>query len=75
MEIEDALRCALDGDAVLFVGAGLSFLSKNKYDNSLPNGALLVDVLLDQPLGTGSKHPLDRIAWTRSPHQGGRFRL
>lgn len=56
------MRCALDGDATLFVGAGLSFLAKNKAGNTLPDGASLVDILLSQPLGTGSSHPLERIA-------------
>jgi SIR2-like domain len=52
----------LDGDAVLFVGAGVSFLSRNMEDENLPDGASLVDILLEQPRGKGSKHPLDRIA-------------
>lgn len=47
---------------MLFVGAGLSFLSRNMNDESLPDAASLVDLLLNQPLGTGSKHPLDRVA-------------
>jgi hypothetical protein len=62
MELHDAVRIALDGDAMLFTGAGLSFLSKTANDATLPTGDLLKDILLDQPLGTGSLHPLDRVA-------------
>ena len=47
---------------MLFVGAGVSFLSRNMEDENLPDGASLVDILLEQPRGKGSKHPLDRIA-------------
>jgi hypothetical protein len=47
---------------LLIVGAGVSFLSKTKAGDKLPDGAALVDLLLDQPVGTGSKHPLDRVA-------------
>ena len=62
LELNDAIRSALDGDALLFVGAGLSFLSKNEKGENLPDGAALIDLLLEQPLKTGSKHPLDRVA-------------
>jgi hypothetical protein len=41
MEIDDAIRCALDGDAMLFVGAGLSFLSKNRDGEQIPDGKAL----------------------------------
>ncbi|MFD1703680.1 SIR2 family protein [Methylopila henanensis] len=62
MEIDDAVRCALDGNAVLFVGAGVSFLSKNKSGSVIPDGRSLVDLLLEQSEGTGSPHPLERVA-------------
>ncbi len=62
MEIEDAIRCALDGEAVIFVGAGISFLARTKEGTAVPNGASLVDLLLKQPPGTGSKHPLSRVS-------------
>ena len=52
----------MDGDALLFVGAGLSFLSTNKMGHQVPDAASLIDTLLEQPSGTGSKHPLDRVA-------------
>jgi SIR2-like domain len=47
---------------VLFIGAGLSFLSKNMSGEGLPDGRSLIDVLLGQPPGTGSPHPLERVA-------------
>jgi len=62
MVIEDALRCALDGDAILFVGAGVSFLASNHSGECLPDAASLIDILLEQPRGTGSKHTLDRVS-------------
>lgn len=62
MELHDAIRMAMDGDAVLFTGAGLSFLAENAAGDKLPTGELLKDILLEQPAGTGSTHPLDRIA-------------
>lgn len=62
IELDDALRCALDGDAILFVGAGLSFLSKTAAGEKIPDGPGLVNLLLGQPLDAKSKHPLDRVA-------------
>jgi hypothetical protein len=63
MELDDAIRSASDGNGLLFVGAGLSFLARRK-DNGerVPDAACLVDLLLEQPPGTGSAHPLDRVA-------------
>lgn len=62
IQLDDAVRSALDGDAILFVGAGLSFLSRNASNENLPDGLALIDLLLNQPPKTGSKHPLDRVA-------------
>lgn len=62
MELHDAVRIAFDGDAVLFTGAGLSFLSETANHAKLPTGDELKDILLKQPVGTGSIHPLDRVA-------------
>jgi hypothetical protein len=47
---------------MLFVGAGLSFLSKNRDGEQIPDGKALVDLLLEQPIGTGSPHTLERVA-------------
>lgn len=62
MNLEDAIRCAVDGDALLFVGAGLSFLAHRKDGEPIPDASALVDLLLEQQPGTGSKHPLDRVS-------------
>ena len=65
MELDDAIRCAIDGDALLFVGAGLSFLARCGKDcpgKTVPDTRTLIDLLLEQPEGTGSKHPLERVA-------------
>lgn len=62
MELDDAVRIALNGDALLFTGAGLSFLAKTSKGQALPDGNSLKDILLQQPPGTGSLHPLDRVA-------------
>lgn len=62
LDLDDAIRSVLDGDGILFVGAGLSFLAKNASGHTLPDGQALIDLLLEQPSKTGSKHPLDRVA-------------
>ena len=36
MEIEEAFRHALDGDAILFLGAGFSLGAINKFDKEFP---------------------------------------
>ena len=63
IELDDAIRSANDGNGLLFVGAGLSFLARRK-DNGgvVPDTSCLVDLLLEQPPGKGSPHPLDRVA-------------
>lgn len=62
IQINEAVRCVLDGDGLLFVGAGLSFLARSKNDQPVPDASTLVDLLLENPLKTGSKHPLHRVA-------------
>lgn len=62
MELDDAIRSAIDGDSLLFVGAGISFLSRGMNGKAIPNSQTLTDLLLDQPPGTGSKHTLERIS-------------
>ncbi|MCZ8187954.1 MAG: SIR2 family protein [Beijerinckiaceae bacterium] len=51
----------LDGSAVLFVGAGLSFLSKNKNNQPIPNGEQLRNTLQIESEAT-KPHPLDKIS-------------
>lgn len=60
--LDATVRHALDGSAVLFVGAGVSFLTTDKHGRALPNGEELSRDLhglvgIDPPA-----HPLDRIA-------------
>ena len=50
----------LEGSAILFVGAGLSFLSKNKNGTTLPNGELLKQ--LHTETGTKKVFPLEKIS-------------
>lgn len=51
----------LDGSAVLFVGAGLSFLSTNKNNNPLPNGDAVKHVL-HTATGTKNAYTLEKIS-------------
>jgi len=71
--LDDALRSALDGDALLFVGAGLSFLSRGPSDRRIPDVDALIDLLLEQSPGTGSKHKLDRVAGSVARSKGTDF--
>lgn len=50
--LDDALRSALDGDAILFVGAGLSFLARGPGGKRIPDVDALIDLLLEQSSGT-----------------------
>jgi hypothetical protein len=61
-KLEAALRSALSGTALLFVGAGVSFLSKNKENNEIPNGEGLSDILHDAVQIERRKHSLPSIA-------------
>lgn len=60
--IDDAIRHALDGSAILFVGAGLSFLSKNIKGITVPNGKELSGILHDATNIKRDTHTLDRIS-------------
>jgi len=62
MDINESIRCAIDGDAILFIGAGLSFLAHRLNGEAVPDASSLIDILLEQAEGTGSKHSLDRVA-------------
>jgi len=54
IELDDTIRSASDGNGLLFVGAGLSFLARRK-DNgeAVPDAACLADWLLEQPAAGG----------------------
>src|SRR5258706_372680 len=47
VKLDDAIRHALDGNAVLFVGAGYSTLATNRMGKHLPTGAQLARTFLD----------------------------
>ncbi|MDE2244520.1 MAG: hypothetical protein KGK01_19475, partial [Bradyrhizobium sp.] len=51
----------LDGSAILFVGAGVSFLSKNAEGVALPNGEKL-KTQLHLETGTKKSFPLEQIS-------------
>lgn len=61
ISIEDAIRIAADGDAVLFVGAGIGFLVKGP-NGKLPDGATLSNRLLERPDDQRPAPPLDKAA-------------
>lgn len=57
-----ALAAALQGTAVLFLGAGISYLCRNQANKPLPNGAALKHEF-ERECGLGrTAYPLDRIA-------------
>jgi|GEM_PF-1877968 len=45
MELKDAIKCALDGDAILFLGAGFSIGGKNKKKENLPSARTLSKII------------------------------
>lgn len=73
MDISAAIRSAIDGNAILFVGAGVSHLSYLSNGDPVPSSSQLIDLLLEQPGGTGSKHPLSRIAGSVYKEKGSDF--
>lgn len=62
MQLNDVFKNILDGSSMLFVGAGISFLSKNSSGASLPNGAEL-SALLHSELGLQlGAYSLDKVS-------------
>lgn len=61
ISIEDAIRIAADGDAVLFVGAGVGFLMEGP-NGKLPGGPALSNRLLDRTDDSPSPPSLDKAA-------------
>ena len=59
---DEALRHALDGTAILFVGSGIGFLSKTEEGLKLPNGKGLADVLHNEVDIEPGRHSLQRIS-------------
>jgi hypothetical protein len=54
-------RSVLDGSAMLFVGAGVSFLTKNAAGDPLPNGDQL-KAYLHSETGATKSYPLEKIS-------------
>jgi hypothetical protein len=61
IDLEDALRIAVDGDAVLFVGAGVGFLAQGNR-GSLPDAPKLSNRLLERADDAPSPPALDKVA-------------
>lgn len=59
--LEDAIRIAADGDAILFVGAGVGFLMEGKR-GPIPNGAVLSNRILGRKDSTPNPPTLDKAA-------------
>ncbi|GLK55977.1 tetratricopeptide (TPR) repeat protein [Methylopila capsulata] len=59
--LEDAFRNAIDGNAILFVGAGASHLAENKDGQPLPNGADLTKLLRWKIKTTNDRHSLAQL--------------
>ncbi|ENG7994465.1 SIR2 family protein [Vibrio vulnificus] len=56
-----AIDAILNGDALLFLGAGASKLSKNKFDKPLPVGGELTQIIKND-LGLQVDYPLEKIS-------------
>lgn len=59
---DEAMRHALDGTAMLFVGSGVGFLSRTASDDTLPNGRGLADILHTKLGIEPGRHSLQRIS-------------
>jgi len=62
MDVEEAIRHAIDGKAVLFTGAGFSFGAKNVGDQPIPSGKALATKLLSEVGYKDRDSPLDKAA-------------
>ncbi|MEB6663511.1 SIR2 family protein [Achromobacter ruhlandii] len=62
MDIEQAIHYALDGDAILFTGAGFSWGAMNRLGRPLPFGTALAGMLLSEVGYPGKTSPLDKAA-------------
>lgn len=59
ISLKDAVRIAADGDAILFVGAGIGFLVEGP-NGPLPDGPKLSNRILSRPDDTPNPPPLDK---------------
>lgn len=61
MELEEAIKVALEGQAVLFAGAGFSFGAKNKY-GKMPQAKEIKNILLKELGKADSEYGLEVIS-------------
>lgn len=61
MTLDEAVKHALDGNAVLFLGAGFSWGAENIEGNPIPNGKALSKLLLSE-VGYSGTAPLDKAS-------------
>ena len=73
MELDEALRHALDGQAILFVGAGFSIQARSAVGETLPTGAKLATLLASE-LGLSTVPSLDIVS-DMFVHKVGEFPL
>jgi hypothetical protein len=59
---DEAIRHALDGTAMLFVGSGVGFLSRTADGAALPSGKALADLLHSEVNIDPGRHSLQRIS-------------
>jgi hypothetical protein len=59
--VDAALTNAMQGDAILFVGAGASFYAKNSLNKHIPNGSELNKLMIDE-LKISGNYALDKVA-------------
>lgn len=62
MELKQAIEKILDGQAVLFAGAGFSYGAKNKQGEVPSAKTLKKDLLLDMGMDEKSEYPLEIIS-------------
>jgi hypothetical protein len=73
VDLDEALRHALDGQAILFVGAGFSTQARTANGGDLPTGAKLSELLASK-LGLSTTPSLD-LASEMFVHRMGEFQL
>lgn len=62
MELNEAILCALEGEAVLFAGSGFSFGAKNVLSKDMPNGLELRDLLAEKLGYKNVQYSLGKVA-------------
>lgn len=71
MELIDAIKCALDGDAILFLGAGFSIGGKNKNNVELPSASKLSEIICkDMEIEVTDELTIASERYIRDIHKG-----